>query len=219
LDAVNRELTRVLRLALAVVVPLAVCAAVLGPTGGHAIAHGGVRVNAAVIGLTVAAFAPAMIAFSVHYVMLRGFYAMENTRTPFFIQLAVATTNVTAALGFTRLADPHHVPVALALAFGLSYAVGATLSAALLPGSASIFDASMRRFLLRLAIACAITAAAMGGALAAVHGAGVDTTTPGRAFGMLALVGPFGAGAYLVASRLLGLTEFTAVLAAVRRRS
>jgi putative peptidoglycan lipid II flippase len=219
LDDLARELTRVLRLALTVVAPLAVCAAVLGPTGGLAIAHGGVRVNASVIGLTVAAFAPAMLAFSVHYVMLRGFYAMEDTRTPFFIQIAVATTNVVAAIGFTHLADPHRVPVALALAFGLSYGVGATLSAALLPGSASIFSAQTRRFLVRLAAACAVAAAVMWGALTAVHGAGVDTAAPIRSFGLLAVVGPLGAGAYLLASRLLGLTELSGVLAAVRRRT
>src|SRR5205085_1647852 len=96
------ELSRVLRLVLAVIAPLALAAAILGPTGVHAIAFGGVRANAGVIGLTVAAFAPAMIAFSVHYVMLRGYYAMENTRTPFFIQLAVAATNIGAGIAFTR---------------------------------------------------------------------------------------------------------------------
>ena len=213
------ELGRVLRLVLAVITPLAVAAAILAPTAIQAIAHGGIRTNAGVIGLTVAAFAPAMVAFSVHYVMLRGFYAMENTRTPFCIQLVVAATNIAAAIGFTRLADTQHVPVALALAFGLSYFVGTTLSVTLLPASRAIFDAATRRFLLRLALACVITAAVMLGSIAAIHAAGVPTETPARAFGLLALVGPLGAGTYLAASRVLGLTELTSVLAALRRRS
>ena len=213
------ELGRVLRLVLAVIAPLAVAAAILGPTGVQAIAHGGVRANAVIIGLTVAAFAPAMVAFSVHYVMLRGFYAMENTRTPFFIQLAVATTNIVAAIGFTRLADTEHVPVALALAFGLAYLVGTTLSATLLPGSRAIFDAGTRRFLVRLVVACASAAGVMLGSIAAVHAAGVPTDSPGRAFGVLALVGPLGAGTYLLVSRLLGMTELASVVTAVRRRS
>jgi putative peptidoglycan lipid II flippase len=213
------ELGRVLRLVLAVITPLAIAAAILAPTAIRAIAHGGIRANAGVIGLTVAAFAPAMVAFSVHYVMLRGFYAMENTRTPFCIQLVVAATNIAAAIGFTRLADTQHVPVALALAFGVSYLIGTTLSVTLLPGSRAIFDADTRRFLLRLVAACVVTAAVMLGSIAAIHAAGVPTETPGRAFGLLVLVGPVGAGTYLVASRLLGLTELASVIAAVRRRS
>jgi putative peptidoglycan lipid II flippase len=152
-------------------------------------------------------------------VMLRGFYAMENTRTPFFIQLAVATTNIAAAIGFTRLADAQHVPVALALAFGLSYLVGTTLSVTLLPGSSSIFDVGTRRFLLRLVVACVAAAGVMLGAVAAVQAAGVPTDSPGRAFGVLVLVGPLGAGAYLLVCRLLGMTELASVVAAVRRRS
>jgi putative peptidoglycan lipid II flippase len=212
------ELSRVLRLVLAVIAPIAVVAAVLAPIGIHAIAFGGVRANAGVVGLTVAAFAPAMVAFAVHYVMLRGYYAMENTRTPFFIQLAVATTNIAAAIGFTRLADPRHVPVALAFAFGLSYVVGATLSATLLRASAPVIDAHLRRFALRLGGALLATAGVMVSALAAIHAAGIPTDTPARALGVVALVGPLGAGTYLLASRLVGLTELAGVLAAVRRR-
>ena len=64
--------------------------------------------------------------FSVHYIVLRGFYAMEDTRTPFFIQCVIAR-------GQHRLG--HHVDddsssrssvaPALALAYGASYLVGA----------------------------------------------------------------------------------------------
>lgn len=212
------ELSRVLRLVLAVIAPLAVAAAVLAPVGIHAIAFGGLRANAGVVGLTVAAFAPAMVAFAVHYVMLRGYYAMENTRTPFFIQLAVAVTNIGAAVGFTHLVQPRYVPVALALAFGLSYAVGATLSALLLRASAPIIDAAFGRFALRLLGALLATAAVMLAALAAVEATGVATDAPGRALGVVALVGPLGAAVYLITSRLFRLTELAGVVAAIRRR-
>ena len=36
--------------------------------------------------------------FTVHYLMLRGFYALERTRTVFYIQCAVAATNVLVAV-------------------------------------------------------------------------------------------------------------------------
>ena len=58
------ELGRILRLVLAVIAPIAVAAAVLAPIGIHAIAFGGVRANAAIVGLTVAAFAPETTASS-----------------------------------------------------------------------------------------------------------------------------------------------------------
>jgi len=218
-EQLAHELGRVLRLVLTVIAPIAVAAAVLAPIGIHAIAFGGVRENAGVVGLTVAAFAPAMVAFSIHYVMLRGYYAMENTRTPFFIQLVVAAINVIAATGFTHLVQPRHVPVALAFAFGLSYAVGATLSATLLRKSAPVLDAAFGAFALRLAGALLAAAGVMLAALFAVQAAGVPTDTPVRALGVVALVGPLGAGAYLLVSRLLGMTELASVVAAVRRRS
>lgn len=214
-----RELARVLRLVLAIIAPLAVAAAVLGPTAVHAIAYGGLRANADVVGLTVAAFAPAMVAFAVHYMMLRGFYAMEDTRTPFLIQIAVSATNIVAALLLTSIAGPQHVSVALALSFGLAYTIGATISAATLPGSlAFVFDRNTRGFIGRLLMASAGTAFTMLAALAVLGATGVTTSSPGQSLGLLALVGPIGAAAYLLFTRLLGITELTSALQSVRRR-
>lgn len=217
LDELGAQLGRVLRIVLTVVGPLAVATAVLGPTAIHAIAFGGIRANAYAIGWTVAAFAPAMVLFAVHYMMLRGFYAMENTRTPFLIQLAVAGTNVAAALILTSLVGPQNVPVALALAFGAAYLVGATLSAALLPGTV-VFGADMRLFLVRLAIACIAAALVMVAVLTALHASGVPADTPARALGLVALAGPAGAGAYLLVARVVGLTELATVVSSLRRR-
>jgi putative peptidoglycan lipid II flippase len=217
-DTLSAQLSRVLRIVLAVIAPLATAAVVLGATAIQAVAFGGLRANAHAIGWTVAAFAPAMVLFAVHYMMLRGFYAMENTRTPFLIQLAVAGTNVVAALVLTSLVTPQNVAVALALSFGAAYLVGATLSATLLPGT-TIFDAEMRLFLVRLAIACCGAALVMVSVLTALHASGVPADTPARALGLLALSGPAGAGTYLVLARVVGLTELNSVVSALRRRN
>ncbi|HUP99944.1 MAG TPA: murein biosynthesis integral membrane protein MurJ [Aeromicrobium sp.] len=217
LDGLANHLGRVLRLVLSLVTPLAVAAAVLGPTAVQVVAFGGVRANATTIGWTVAAFAPAMVAFAIHYLMLRGFYAMENTRTPFLIQLAVAGTNVVAALVFTSFARPVFVPVALALAFGTSYVVGAALSAALLPGSV-LLTPQTRRFLGRLALACLGTAFAMLAVLALLGASGVPTDTPARALGLVALAGPAGALTYVLMARALGMSELATVVSRLRRR-
>ena len=215
-DAFGEQLTRGLRVVLAVIAPLAVTAAILGPSAIQAVAFGGIRSNSHAIGWTIAAFAPAMVFFAIHYMMLRGFYAMENTRTPFFIQLAVAGTNVVAALVFTSLVSPRNVSIALALAFGSSYLVGAVLSATLLPGA--VFGAKMRLFLVRLAIACIGAALVMVAVLTALHASGVPADTPARALGLVALAGPAGAGTYLLLARVVGLTELASVVSALRRR-
>ena len=217
-DELGQQLQRALRVVLAVIAPLAVAAAIIGPSAIQAVAFGGLRANAHAIGWTVAAFAPAMVFFAVHYLMLRGFYAMENTRTPFLIQLAVAGTNVIAAIVLTSLVSPQQVSIVLALAFGASYLVGATLSATLLPG-AVVFGPETRLFLVRLGIACFGAALVMVAVLTALHASGVPADTPARALGLVALAGPAGAGTYLLLARVVGLTELASVVSALRRRN
>ena len=62
--------------------------------------------------------------FTVHYLILRGFYAMEQTRTVFLVQCGVAAANIILAVVVVRLTDPQGTAPGLALAYGGSYAVG-----------------------------------------------------------------------------------------------
>ena len=43
-------------------------------------------------------FGPGVVFFTVHYLMLRGFYALEQTRTVFFVQCVIAAVNIVAAI-------------------------------------------------------------------------------------------------------------------------
>ena len=43
-------------------------------------------------------FGPGIVFFTVHYLMLRGFYALELNRTVFFIQCAIGVTNIVVAV-------------------------------------------------------------------------------------------------------------------------
>ena len=52
--------------------------------------YGALDGGTAPIGWTLAAFAPGLVLFTVHYLVLRGFYAQEDTRTPFLVQLVVS---------------------------------------------------------------------------------------------------------------------------------
>jgi len=219
-DRMRVELGRTLRLALAIITPLAVAAACLGPAAADAIAYGGIRGNADVIGLTVAAFAPAMVAFTIHYLMLRGFYANEDTRTPFFVQLIIAAVNVAAAFTLTQDVDPGRVAAMLALSYGLAYLVGAILSTTLLSRAIGpVIDRETVVFAARLVGACALAAAAMLGSVAGLDRLGLDTDSSGEALGVLVISGLLGAVVYVGSARLLGLDQLSYVVRSVLRRS
>jgi putative peptidoglycan lipid II flippase len=79
--------------------------------------------SARLIGVILQGFVIGLPAFTLFYVLLRGFYALEDTRTPALINIGMSIVNVVAALGlFTLAADQWKVP-ALALGFSISYLV------------------------------------------------------------------------------------------------
>ncbi|MGX1760791.1 murein biosynthesis integral membrane protein MurJ [Streptomyces lydicus] len=76
------------------------------------------------IGYTLMAFGLGLIPYSVQYVVLRGFYAFEDTRTPFYNTVIVALVNaVGAGVSFVVLPARWAV-VGMAASYGLAYAVG-----------------------------------------------------------------------------------------------
>jgi putative peptidoglycan lipid II flippase len=89
-------------------------------------------VDARFIGTVTAAFALGLPAFSAQYVALRGFYAQEDTRTPFLLQVVIAATNVVLALVAYALLPDRLALVGLALAYVGTYVVGFALSTAVL---------------------------------------------------------------------------------------
>ena len=51
---------------------------------------------------SLALFGLGLVLFTAHYLVLRGFYALEQTRRVFWIQCAIAATNIVAAILLTR---------------------------------------------------------------------------------------------------------------------
>jgi putative peptidoglycan lipid II flippase len=220
-DRMALELRRTLRITLAVITPLAVAVACLGgPAAGVLGFVPSLRDSTQVIGWTVAAFAPAMVAFTVHYLVLRGFYADEDTRTPFAVQVVIAAVNIGAAVALTQVVEPARVAQALALSFGIAYAVGATASATLLSRrlGGGLVDAETRRFVARLLLSLVLAAAAMVGATLGLDALGVDREEPEGALLVLVVAGPLGAVAYLLGTRLTRMQELRYLLSSLRRR-
>ncbi|HSI93287.1 MAG TPA: murein biosynthesis integral membrane protein MurJ [Jiangellaceae bacterium] len=133
LGLVRDRLVSALRICLAVMMPMAALLAALAvPLSAVIFGYGAASGQTQVVGHTLAALVPGLIAFTVHYVVLRGFYSMQDTRTPFVIQIWIAVTMVVNAM-FVALAAPAELTtVLLAAGYSLAYVVGATISVTVL---------------------------------------------------------------------------------------
>ena len=218
LRALAASLTRVLRTALAVVVPFALLLPVVAPDLATILwKYGAAGETYGLYILSLSLFGAGVVFFTVHYLVLRGFYALERTRTVFFIQCAVAATNIVVAIVLVARTDAKHTAPALVLAYTASYAVGSVVSYLVLRRVlGGLHTPELVRFLVRLAIATgAATAVAIGLALLLP---GRDE--PSHLGALLRLVVITGADVlvFLALTRALRLTEVTAVLDTVTRR-
>ena len=73
---------------------------------------------------TLSLFGLGILFFTFHYLVLRGFYALELNRTVFFVQCLVAGTNIVAAIALVAATSAEHTSPALVVAYAASYAVG-----------------------------------------------------------------------------------------------
>ncbi len=222
LDDVRSEIVSTVKVVLVAIAPIATAIACLGTTVAAVLfSYGALDGNTASIGYTVAAFAPGLLLFTVHYSVLRGFYAQEDTRTPFLVQLVVSGANIAAAVLLTRGAPTDQVATRLALAYGAAYLFGTTVSTLALGrrlGGGGLIDRAMTGFLVRLTAACAVSAVVMLITLAALARLDVDPAGDTGAVVALVAAGSTGAVAYLLAARLLRLREVRELLRAVARR-
>ncbi|CAN5354483.1 hypothetical protein BH11ACT8_BH11ACT8_10040 [soil metagenome] len=220
LRALSGTLTSALRAALAVVVPFAallplVATDVANVIWGHGAASGGFELYAP----SLALFGPGLVMFTVHYLMLRGFYALELTRTVFFIQCAVAITNVVGALVVVSGASPQETSPALVIAYFTSYAVGAAVSFLMLSSRLGGLDGRrLFRFVVRLVLVVAGSTAVAG---AAAFGLGqLWGSAPHWSLALVrgGLVGGVDLVVFVVLARTFRLREVTSVISTVTRR-
>ncbi|MFD9621060.1 murein biosynthesis integral membrane protein MurJ [Streptomyces virginiae] len=220
LAAVRRDVSYALRSSAALVVPAAALFAALAPwVMGSVFGYG--RTGAAdieVMAGMLIAFAPGLIAFSAQYVLSRGFYALSDTRTPFFLNLVIAalTAGLSAAAYF--LLSPRWAVTGMAAASSVAFLAGAAVTAHTLTrrlgpreGTRTQRRATAVRTHLRLLVACAPAAAAA-----------YATARATERFGDFAAVGAGTAALTLVVVILAGplrLTEITDMLDSLRRRT
>ena len=218
LPGVATSVASTLRQALALIVPVAVLLPLISQDAARLVwGHGAAADTYDTVGVAIALFAPGLVLFTSHYLLLRGFYALERTRTGFWVQCVIAATNITLALVLTGGTGPEDTAAGLVLAYGGAYLVGVVGSYLLLRHVLGGLDTPLLvRFLVRLVIAVGL-AAVVGYAVRA----GVDAVlAPGdvQAIVSLALVTLSGAVVYLLVSRMLRIAEVNAVVGLVTSR-
>lgn len=130
LDGVAQEARKTLRLSLIALVPATVAfLALAGPMSVLLFGHGQGSRDAVLVAWALMAFATGLIPYTMQAVYLRTFYALEDTRTPFFLQCAIAATNAIVAVILVSLINsPSWTAALLALANAAAYLLGVQLT-------------------------------------------------------------------------------------------
>ncbi|MFI6765475.1 murein biosynthesis integral membrane protein MurJ [Streptomyces sp. NPDC050355] len=134
LDDLRGDLSRALRVSGVLIVPAAFFFLAFGPqTAQLLFAHGTVdAASAAPAGHMLQAFGLGLIPFSAQYLLLRGFYAFEDTRTPFWMAFWTSAVNVALATACYLLLPARWSVTGMAAAYTVAYGIGLLVTARLL---------------------------------------------------------------------------------------
>ncbi|MGW5273175.1 murein biosynthesis integral membrane protein MurJ [Streptomyces sp. NPDC004044] len=170
------------------------------------------------MGFILMAFGLGLIPYSVQYVVLRGFYAYEDTRTPFYNTVIVAAVNAAASALCYVVLPAQWAVVGMAASYGLAYAVGVGIAWRRLRNrlGGDLDGAHVVRTYARLCLA-AIPAAVIGGgvgfALLLGLGEGAFGSLVALILGGAALMGVF-----FVAAKRMRIEEINGMVGMVRGR-
>ncbi|MFE0137805.1 murein biosynthesis integral membrane protein MurJ [Streptomyces sp. NPDC059037] len=131
LDDVRGDLSRALRISGVAIVPAAFFFLAFGPQIAQLLfAHGAANAaSAQPLGHMLQAFGLGLIPFSAQYLLLRGFYAFEDTRTPFWMAVWISAVNIALATGCHLLLPARWAVTGMAAAYAASYAIGLLITA------------------------------------------------------------------------------------------
>jgi len=220
LPGVARNLASTLRTAYALIVPFALLLPLVAlPLSNVMVGYGAGLASVHDFSLALALFAPGLVFFTLHYLVLRGFYALERNRTVFYVQCVIAVTNIVLAVVLTRSVSAQHTAPGLVVAYGGSYLIGAVVSYSLLRKILGGLETPVLvRFLVRLLLAAGtatLLAWAAQAGLAQVWAPGDGKL---QAITVLAVTGLVDIVLFLAAARLLRITEVNSIVSLVTGR-
>ncbi|MGH3344599.1 MAG: murein biosynthesis integral membrane protein MurJ [Carbonactinosporaceae bacterium] len=214
---VRDDVSSGLRLVGVAIVPAAFAFLALGPyLSGVLYAPAGGQ-SARFIGYVLMGFALGLIPFSAQYLVLRGFYALEDTRTPFLITIWINVVNVALAVACFALLPVVWITVGIAASYTVAYVVGFAISARVLRGRIGGLDfGRVASTYGRLVLASVISgAAAVGVARLCVGyvGGGISGSLLAALAGGVAMI-----ALYLPIAYVLRVAELSALLGMVKGR-
>ena len=131
-DKVRNELEKSLTHVAVATVPSAIAFLFFSTAIATLLFSGSSRADSAQIGLVLAGFSLGLVPYSAQLLLLRGFYAFEDTRTPVLINLASTALSVVLCLISGAVLPLKWVTVGLAVALGLGNLVGTLITLKLL---------------------------------------------------------------------------------------
>ncbi len=126
LAGVTRETDRAIRLATTFLVPASLGLIALAlPITALLFGHGQGGGDFQFVAWALMGFGVGLVPFTIQYLYLRAFYALDNTRTPFLLQIAISGANALLAVAFVVALDsPGTVAARLALSYSVAYFLG-----------------------------------------------------------------------------------------------
>jgi putative peptidoglycan lipid II flippase len=220
LAGVGRNVASTLRTTLALILPFALLLPVIALSLSQLVwGYGAGRGQADDFARSLALFAPGLVLFTTHYLMLREFYALERTRTVFWVQCVIAATNIALAIAFTHAVAPSRTAPGLVLAYAGAYLVGAAGSYSLLRHVLGGLETPrLVRFLLRMLVAAGAAALVAWTFKHGVESFWAADETKVQAGVMLVGTGAVDLVVFLALARAMRITEVTGVMTLLTSR-
>ncbi|GAA2279169.1 lipid II flippase MurJ [Streptomyces ruber] len=216
--AVRDDISQGLRTTAVAIVPIAFGFVALGiPMCTLIFGSSGIS-SATNMGYMLMAFGLGLIPYSVQYVVLRAFYAYEDTRTPFYNTVIVAVVNAGASAVCFFVLPARWAVVGMAGSYGLAYVIGVGVAWRRLRKrlGGDLDGARVLRTYARLCIASLPAALLSGAACYGISqslGQGVGGSVLALAGGGIVLLGVF-----YVAARRMRIEELNSMVGMVRGR-
>ncbi|MFD7131023.1 murein biosynthesis integral membrane protein MurJ [Streptomyces sp. NPDC059894] len=216
--AVRDDISQGLRTTAVAIVPIAfgflalgipMCTLIFGSSGAS---------EATNMGFMLMAFGLGLIPYSVQYVVLRAFYAYEDTRTPFYNTVIVAAVNAGASAVCYFVLAPRWAVVGMSASYGLAYAIGVGVAWNRLRKrlGGDLDGSRVLRTYARLCIA-SVPAALLSGAACYGIGHSLGQGVLGS-FAALLAGGAVLLGIFYVAARRMRIEELNSLVGMVRGR-
>jgi murein biosynthesis integral membrane protein MurJ len=200
---VRGRMTTALRAVLAVMLPIAgLLLAVAGPVTTLVFGYGAAAPDVDLVALTLAAFLPGLLGFTLTFLVQRAFYAAEDTRTPVLVQVVVSAVQITLSVLLVPTVDPAQVSTVLAACWSVASLTGSVLSLLLLQRRlGSLRLAHLLGYVLLVAVATVPATVAAWWLVSVTEPSWA--AAPLAALGVAAAAGLVAVGLYLAAAWLL----------------